>query len=194
MRSVWLACALALPVASPAWADQPSPEGVPTEAPEPLEPPPPEEPAAPDPDVLPEARPDLDRPTLKHSFRRKEIVVEVPGERSRTNKLALAATLGVGVIAGSLGVYYHLDSRDAVGQVSATKFTGRIWTQERQALVERAEDARGKAAIAYGIGGVFVIGAVVGFIVTEPKSSREVLRPHVALGAGGAVVGGAWSW
>lgn len=193
MRSAWLACALALTLAPSAWADEPVPGGVPTEEPEPLEPPPPEEPEAPDPDTLP-APAANDGPVLKHSFRRKEIVVNVPGERSRNNKLALAATLGVGVIAGAIGVYYHLDSKDAVDQVSASKFTGRIWTQERQDLVERAEGARGKAAIAYGIGGVFVIGAVVGFIVTEPKSHREVLRPHVALGPGGAVVGGAWSW
>ncbi|MFI5123481.1 MAG: hypothetical protein ACHQJ5_11355, partial [Vicinamibacteria bacterium] len=38
----------------------------------------------------------------------REIVIEIPGERSTTNTVALAAVAGAGVIAGAIGVYFNL--------------------------------------------------------------------------------------
>lgn len=131
---------------------------------------------------------------LRPAHKPREIVIVVPGERSTNNKLVLGAVLGVGVIAGAVGVYYHLDSRTASNDVEAVQFEGEAWTQEEVDLVERAERARGRAAIGYAVGGAFVIGAIVAFIVTEPKAERAVIRTgaSASLVPGGAMAFRTW--
>lgn len=129
----------------------------------------------------------------------REIVIETPGERSPANKALLVGLAGAGVLAGGLGLYWHLDSRSAADEVSASVFTGEAWTSEDVASVEQAERARTRAAVAYGIGGAFVVGALVALIVTEPAPERTVIRPRsatptVAPTEGGALVGGRWSF
>jgi hypothetical protein len=135
---------------------------------------------------------------LKAPVRTREIVVDVPGVRSRNNKIILASSTALGVLVGALGVYYHLDSRDAANAVTATTFTGRAWTPADDELVDQAERSRTRAAIAYSVGGALVTAAIVGFIFTEPKSEREVIRPHaqatLAPTQGGAMLGGVWRW
>lgn len=129
-----------------------------------------------------------------------DIVVETPGERSTGNKLALGGMAAAGVLAGALGLYYHLDSRSLSDDVSADSATGRPWTSDLQSKVDRASDDRTKAAVFYSVGGVLIAGAIVALIVTEPKSETTVIRPHTAMPilapaqGGGAVVGGAWSF
>jgi hypothetical protein len=190
MTAVWRAWIAVAVLAGSAWADEPAPEldpsfepSVPAAEPEP-------EPAAP----AAESPTSYDRPVFQQRTRRKEIVVMVPGERSRTNKVVLGSMAVVGGIAGLIGAYYHLDSRSAALDVSATTPTGRAWTAERAALVQRADRSGDRAAVAYGIGGALIIAAAVAFIVTDPPTEREVLRPHVSLARGEAVFGGAWTW
>lgn len=137
--------------------------------------------------------------TVRVAAAEREIVIDTPGERTRENKLLLAGLAGAGVLAGGLGLYWHLDSRSASREVSAKELTGKAWTSDRQALVEQADRSRTRAAIAYGIGGALVVSAVVALIVTEPPSERTVIHPRsatptVAPIQGGAVVGGAWSF
>ncbi len=129
----------------------------------------------------------------------KEIVIETPGERSTENKLLLAALAGAGVLAGGLGLYWHLDARSASNDVSSDSFTGRAWTAEDAALVDQADRSRGRAVVAYGIGGGLLVAAVVALIMTEPASETTVIRPHapplnpvVTPVPGGAVLGGGW--
>jgi len=148
---------------------------------------------------MPAPPPDGDGPVLKAPIRTREIVVDVPGERSRNNKILLASTTALGVLVGALGVYYHLDSRDAANEVTATTFTGRAWTPADDELVDQAERSRTRAAIAYSVGGALVTAAIVAFIFTEPRSERAVIRPHAAQATlaptqGGALVGGVWRW
>lgn len=174
MRSAWIALVLA--AAPPASAQPAQPEAPPSEP-------------SPDGELS-------DRPMLRPAHKPREIVIEVPGERSTNNKLAVGALLGVGVIAGAVGVYYHLDSRTAANDVEAVQFEGEAWTQEEIDLVERADRARGRAIAGYVVGSAFVIGAIAAFIITEPKAERAVIRTgaSASLVPGGAMAYRTWSF
>ncbi len=129
----------------------------------------------------------------------KDIVIETPGERTSQQKALVGGLAGAGVLLGALGVYFHLDSRDASDEVTADGFTGRSWTPDKQDAVDRAERSRTLAAVGYGVGGALLIGAVISLIVTEPKSEITVIRPRAAVPTvsptqGGAVFGGTWSF
>lgn len=139
--------------------------------------------------------PERDTPVLRPAPRR-EIVVEVPGERSTENKLLCGGLAAAGVVAGALGLYWHLDSRDAADAVAADEFTGRPWSADEIALVERADRSKTRAQIGYGLGGALLVAAVVTFIVTDPPSERSVIRTGaiVAPTPGGAIVGRSWSF
>lgn len=131
--------------------------------------------------------------------RPREIVIETPGERSTKTKVVLASLAGAGVIAGALGVYFNLDARSASNDVSADRFIGEPWTPAHVELVDRADRASTRAIAFYSIGGALLVGATIAFIATDPKSERSVIRttratPTLAPAAGGAVVGGAWSF
>jgi hypothetical protein len=134
-----------------------------------------------------------------HAHAERKIEIVTRPERSLGNKLLLAGLAGGGAIAGGIGVYFHLESRDAANAVAADSFTSMAWTPEDQANVDRAEDNRGKAAIAYGIGGGLLVAAIVTLIVTEPKAETIVITPNrpmpiVAPAEGGALLGGRWSF
>ena len=130
-----------------------------------------------------------------------DIVIETPGERPLENKLLVGGLAGAGVLASALGLYFHLDSRSASSDVSASKFTGHAWTADDQALVDRADRSRGRAIIGYSVGGALLIVAAITLIVTEPRSETTVIHPHrarsipvVAPTEGGALFGGMWSF
>ena len=135
-----------------------------------------------------------DSPALRTSMRHKDIVVTTPGERSAKNIAILAGIAGAGALFGGIGVYFNLDSKSAADEVSANRPMSVPWTAERQATYDRAHDSGVKAEVFYGIGGALVLGAVVGLIVTAPKSETTVIHPHVAVGPEGASIGGSWSW
>lgn len=209
-RCLWIACAIAL--ATPpraARAEDPCQGG--EVAPPPAAPPPPPPTPAPAqlddayPEPEPEPEPDLERerdgsaerPDLDiaptRPAKRRDILVEIPGERSFENKAILVGVLGAGLVVGAVGVYFNLDARDAADAVSADRPTGRAWTAERAALVERADRSSTRAGVAYAVGGALVAGAIIGWIVSAPKIERTIIRTGmVAPTRGGAVVGGTW--
>jgi hypothetical protein len=128
--------------------------------------------------------------------RGKDIVVEVPGERSLTTKLAIGGVAAAAVLAGAIGLHYNLDARSAADEVSASLFTGKAWTTKQAALDARASRSSTRAGIGYGVGGALLIGAIVAFIVTDPKTEKSVIRtsPAITPLQGGALLGGAWSF
>lgn len=154
------------------------------------------QPAGPGDPERPAERDPRESPVMKPAHKPREIVIDVPGERSSTNRITLAATLGVGVLAGAIGAYYHVESRDAAEAVSAVELLGQAWTHEEVALVDEAERAGRRAGIAYAIGGAFVIGTIVAFIVTAPDAERTVIRTgaSASLVPGGAMALGTWSF
>ncbi|MBA3397362.1 MAG: hypothetical protein H0T89_32345 [Deltaproteobacteria bacterium] len=185
-RSSRLASVLAIGLLSRvSFAEEPTPPPA-----EPA-PPPAETPAAPPADPPPD-----DRPAARIAPPRREIVIEVPGERSRTNMLLCGGLAGAGVLVGLAGLYWHLDSRDAADEVSTDRFSGRAWTPAHQDLVERADRSKTLATGAYIAGGAFVIGAALTFIFTAPKTTTEVIKTGTTVTPvrDGAMVTRMWSF
>lgn len=172
-------CMLAVPVAS--FADEPAPP------PPPAEPPLVEEPPL---DVAPPPRnEDAASPIPR---RARDITIEVPGERSRDNKLLVGGLAAGGLLVTALGLYWHLDSRDASNEVAADEPTGKAWTDEQIGLVDRADRSRTRAIVAYSLGGAILIGTIVTYIVTAPKSETTTIHTGVAVapaehGSGGTI-------
>ncbi len=188
MRAVLVACLISV-LPRVAHADEVPPPGEPTTE-EPKEAPKPE--PTPDPDAS-----KYDGPVLKGALHPREIVVDVPGVRSSKTKLILGSLLAAGVVGGGIGLAFHLQSRSASNDVSAQVFTGKVWTDEREQLVDDAAKARSRAIVAYTIGGAFVTATIAMFIATEPKSERQVIRPHhagVTPIPGGGMASAGWSF
>jgi hypothetical protein len=187
MRAVLLACLISvLPRAVDA-DEVPPPSEPATE-----EPPPKKEEPAPDPDSR-----KYDGPVIKGALRPREIVVDVPGVRSSRTKLILGSLLAAGAVGGGIGLAFHLQSRSASNEVSAQLFTGKVWTDEREQRVDDAAKARGRAIIGYTIGGAFITATIAMFIATDPKSERQVIRPHhagVTPLPGGGMASAGWSF
>jgi hypothetical protein len=132
--------------------------------------------------------------------RGKDIVIITPGARPRNNILTIAGLAGAGALFGGLGLYFHLDSRSASNDVAATKPTNEPWTSADAARYDQAHSSATKAAVFYGVGGAFALGALVYAVVTQPEPETTIIHPHsnptamptVAPTPGGALVGGAW--
>lgn len=189
MQRLVLAFALAATMLAPrVAAAQASPEPAPEPAPAPE--------AAPAPEPAPAPAPATSDAPVTPAPRGRDILIEVPGERTMNNKLVLGGMLAAGVIAGALGVYWHLDSRDASNAVEADEFTGEAWSPAHAAEVDRAERSKTRATVAYSIGGAFVVGTVVAYILSEPKSETTVIRTGATIAPtrDGAVVSKAWSF
>ena len=108
--------------------------------------------------------------------RSREIKIEVPGERSRNNKLIVGGIAAGGVLVSALGLYFHLDSRDAANEVSADRFNGKAWSEKQADLVARADRSKTRATVAYVIGGGLLAGAIIAYIVTAPKDETAVIQ------------------
>lgn len=178
-------------------APPPAPSTDPASAPAPPGPTVTSEPVPPG--QTPPKRADPDNPEFRVRPKR-DIVVTVPGDRDARNIALVAGIAGAGAVFSAIGVYYHLDSKSAADEVSTKHPTNLPWTADDQAAVDRAHGSGIKAGVFYGIGGAVLIGAIVTYIVTEPKSETTVIHPHyaavpvVAPAPGGAVLGGAWSF
>lgn len=130
----------------------------------------------------------------------KDIVIHTMGERSQNNLILLWSVSGAGALLGAVGVYYTLDARSASNDITTVSSAHVPWTPQLQAKYDQAHDSSTKAAVFYGIGGAVIVGAIVGAIMTQPKEETTVIHPHgggaptFAPTAGGAVVGGMWSF
>jgi hypothetical protein len=130
----------------------------------------------------------------------KDIVIEIPGERTMEQKLFVGGLAGAGLLVGAIGAYFHLDSREAANDVGSDTYTGHAWTAEDRALVDQADRSRTRAIVGYSIGGGLLIGAIVAYILTDPPSETAVIHPHgrgsamVTPTEGGAMAVGTWSF
>jgi hypothetical protein len=218
MRALF-ACAAIL-VAAPASADDqlpvgPVPAPAPTPAPQPGEPQT-DQPPAPAPKADPaygeKPDPNIGRPpgstspadeSIPYGTRAgKDIYIKSYPDRSHKNMMGLAIAGGASVVLGGIGLYFHLDSRSKSNEVNAHKFTGEVWTSDRQDAYEAANRSAVVAGVFYGIGGAVLLGTAIAYMVTEPKMETIVIHPHtspkptalVAPTNGGAMVGGSWSF
>lgn len=128
--------------------------------------------------------------------------IRVRREKSRTlgQKLLIGGLLVGAAASLGAGAYYNLDSRDAANEVSSNDdLTGETWTAEHQATYDRAGTSGTKAIVGYALGGGFVAGAIIAAWLTQPGDEEVAVgaraaRAVVAPVAGGALLGGAWSW
>ncbi|HUS32828.1 MAG TPA: hypothetical protein VMZ53_30210 [Kofleriaceae bacterium] len=219
MRAL-LACAAML-VATRAYADepQPTPTGptlptspAPAPAPGPGAETAPSQPATPEPKADPAygEKPDpaygpppgSTVPESSGPSAGRDIYIKSYPDRSHKNVMGLSIAGGAAVVLGGVGLYFHLDSRSKSNDVSANKYTGEVWTAERQDTYDSANRSAVVAGVFYGIGGAVLIGTAIAYMITEPKMETTVLHPHtspkptamVAPTRGGALVGGAWSF
>lgn len=130
----------------------------------------------------------------------KDIVIEIPGERTMEQKVLVGGLAGAGILVGAIGAYFHYDSREAANEVGSDTYTGEAWTAEDRGLVDQADRSRTRAIVGYSIGGALLIGAIVAYIITDPPSETAVIRPHgrgsamVMPTEGGALAVGTWSF
>jgi hypothetical protein len=163
----------------------------------PPSPPPEETPAPPSHDPAADGGPRYFAPPIGH-----DIVIESREDRSKEAVTMIAVLGGAGVITGAVGVYFHLDASSAANDVSASKFTGEVWTSEREATYDRANRSSLLAGVFYGFAGAFLVGCAVAYIVSEPPSEKMIIHPHanpkpqpvIAPTQGGAFLGGRWSF
>jgi hypothetical protein len=189
------------PTGAPASAPAQTPTAAPGDTPP--APPQPEHPVdEPKADPAYGERPDADTRNFA-APRGKDVIIIAYPDRTTKNLVTIGALAGAGVVAGAIGLYFHIDSRDASDEVSAHNFTGKPWTQERQDAYDRAHSSATAAEVLYGIGGALVLATAVVYIVTEPKAETMTIHPHAdykpsalvaPLRGGGAIVGGAWSF
>lgn len=132
----------------------------------------------------------------------QSVTVKRPKSRTPTQRLQIGGALVIGALCAGVGVYFHLDSRDAADSVSGGgKLIGEAWTAEHQATYDRARTSGYYAGFGYGLSALFLGGAAVITWMTHPGDEVLVINPGeraatpvVAPVPGGAVVGGAWSW
>lgn len=130
------------------------------------------------------------------------VTFKVEGSRTRTQRIWLGGLGGATALAGGLGLYFHLDSRDASNEVSTSRSTlgaGYTYTLEREATRERALRSRNIAIGAYAVGGVLLVSTIVALVKTQPASAEVRVRSadpatSVVPLPGGAFAARTWSF
>jgi hypothetical protein len=129
----------------------------------------------------------------------EDIVIQTPGTRPTLNLVTISVVAGLGVVAGGIGVYENLEARKAANDLSGDGNPSRTWTP---ALANEQHDLHHDntgAAIGYSVGGALLVGTVVFVLLTQPPGTTTVIHPRlrhasVAPTAGGAMLGGSWSF
>ena len=124
-------------------------------------------------------------------------------ERSNRQRLIIGALFGGAALFGGVGLYFNFDARSKSDEVSVVgNHTGLTYTQDLEDTRTGALRSRNVAIASYSVGGLFLIGAIVAFYLTDPGSEvvsvgdEEPPGPTVPVTVapipGGAVVGGTW--
>jgi len=133
------------------------------------------------------------------------LTYRVDGARSRNQKVVLVSLAGATVLATAVGVYFHMDARDATREVEALsgEHTNRVYTPEVDARRQDAVNSGTAATVFYGLGSALLISTVVAFIVTSPpdeiheyKSGNDsrISVPYIVPVDGGAMIGKQWTY
>jgi hypothetical protein len=132
-------------------------------------------------------------------FARGAAARAVPRERTQHQWVIVGGLAGGALVLGGIGAYFNLDSRDAANRVSASLPTGEPWDASHQAIADQATSSGHTAIFCYGVGGALLVGAFVAFLTTGTTTTEPTVRaatraPLLVPTAGGAVVGGTWSF
>ncbi len=131
----------------------------------------------------------------------KPLTYRVDGQRSPKNKLVLSGMAAGTLLFGGLGLYFHLESRDAANDVTAFagEPTNLIYTPGLDQRRIDADTNKTRATVLYGLGGAALITTIVTYIVTSPpdelreyesSGDSRVATPYVVPVEGGAMMGG----
>jgi hypothetical protein len=119
------------------------------------------------------------------------VAVKKPRERTLGQRLTLYGLFGGAAIFAGVGVWAHLDSREASRSLEIKDVEPvETWTDDRQDNYDRAFRQRSVAGISYAISAGLLAGAVVFAYRTRPGYETVILEPT----RGGAMVGGSWTW
>jgi len=118
------------------------------------------------------------------------ITFRTPGRRTTGQRVLVWGLLGGAAVAGGVGVWFHLDSYRAAGEVSEDSMSSGVWTDEHQATYDRAGTSGTVAIVGYSVSAALLVGSAVAAWLTQPADQAVTLEPV----RGGAVVGKAWSW
>jgi hypothetical protein len=121
-----------------------------------------------------------------------------PGSRSDNERIVLYSLFGAAALAGGIGTYFALDSRDLSDEVSASgTHTGKVWSAELEQKRKDALSSRHVALWSYGIAGGFAVAGIVAFIATDPDEvgyKDYKSTSFVAPLQGGLMAGTGWSF
>ena len=137
-----------------------------------------------------------------------ELTFKVDRERNTRQRVLIASLFGSSVLFAGVGLLFHIDSKNKSDEVStdAGRHSGRIYTAELDDTRSAAIRSRNLAVASYAVGGGFLIGTFIAYLLTDPgqetlEVGTEVVgrrsdgaRPRVLVEPteGGALVGGAW--
>jgi len=133
-----------------------------------------------------------------------ELTFHVDRERNSRQKLLIVSMFGGTVLFGGIGLLFHIDSKHKSDDVStdAGHHTGRIYTEELEDTRRAGIRSRNVAIASYAIGGGFLVGTFLAYLLTDPGQETVRVGTEAADGTGarllveptdgGALVGGAW--
>lgn len=130
---------------------------------------------------------------------KKQLTFKEEGSRSQSERITLYSLFGGAILAGAVGTFYALDSRDQSDKVSATGFhTGLTWTSSLESTRNDALRSRSAAQVSFGLASGLLLAGIVTYIFTEPETevgyqdwqTRSFANPT----RGGLVVGQGWSF
>jgi hypothetical protein len=130
----------------------------------------------------------------------------VDRERNTRQRILIASLFGSSVLFGGVGFLFHIDSRNKSDEVStdAGRHTGRVYTEDLDDTRRAALRSRNVAIASYAVGGGFLVGTLVAYLLTDPgQETVHVGTEAIGEGGararllveptdGGALVGGAW--
>ncbi len=134
-----------------------------------------------------------------------ELTFHVDRERNSRQKLLILSMFGGTVLFGGIGALFHIDSKHKSDDVStdAGHHTGRIYTEELEDTRRAGIRSRNIAIASYAVGGGFLIGTFLAYLLTDPGQDTVRVGTEAADGSarllvepteGGGLVGGAWSF
>lgn len=130
----------------------------------------------------------------------------VDRERCTRQRVLIASLFGSSVLFGGVGLLFHIDSRNKSDEVStnAGRHSGRIYTDELDDTRSAAIRSRNLAIASYAVGGGFLVGTLVAYLLTDPGHETVQVGTEAVGGGGagarllveptegGALVGGDW--
>src|SRR5688500_4877422 len=118
-----------------------------------------------------------------------DLTFTVDRERCTRQRVLIASLFGSSVLFGGVGVLFHIDSKNKSDEVStdAGRHSGRIYTDELDDIRSAAIRSRNLAIASYAVGGGFLVGTLVAYLLTDPgQETVQVGTEAVAGGSAGA--------